>query len=323
MKIVSCNQNKNAMNKFLKFLPLILLISLVSCKKDDNKSKAEPPRDRGEVYQENKLEIQEFLETHFYYLAPNPYSPEVTTVRFDTIAGDNSGETPLIDSDKLKSKTVTSGDIDYKVYYLQVEKGAEETYQPTFADKIVLTYQARTFADDLFDEAISPLVVDLPQTSSRIFTIGTVKAITEFKGASDFSENSDGTISYDDNFGIGAVFMPSGLGYFQSPPISSSLEPYAPYIITFQLYNAIQMDHDGDGIPSYMEDLNDNGFLGDDDTDKNGVPNFLDPDDDGDGVPTRDEIIINEPEDGIITPDDIEFPDSDNSGIPDYLDPNI
>ncbi len=40
---------------------------------------------------------------------------------------------------------------------------------------------------------------------------------------------------------------------------------------------------------------------------------FLDPDDDGDGRPTRDEIIINEY--GTIT-----FPDTDGDGIPDHLD---
>ena len=42
--------------------------------------------------------------------------------------------------------------------------------------------------------------------------------------------------------------------------------------------------------------------------------NFLDPDDDGDFTPTREEIIIN-PDGSLI------FPDSNGNGIPDYLDP--
>ena len=44
------------------------------------------------------------------------------------------------------------------------------------------------------------------------------------------------------------------------------------------------------------------------------IPNFLDPDDDGDGKRTRDEIVIGA--DGSLS-----FPDSNGNGIPDYLDP--
>ena len=80
-----------------------------------------------------------------------------------------------------------------------------------------------------------------------------------------------------------------------------------------------ETDHDGDGIPSIMEDLNGNGYLFDDNTDDDlepfnvFIPNFLDPDDDGDGIITREEIIFNP--DGSLT-----FPDSNGNGIPDYLD---
>ena len=49
------------------------------------------------------------------------------------------------------------------------------------------------------------------------------------------------------------------------------------------------------------------------DTDEDGLPNYVDADDDGDGRPTADEIEIDE--DGNIT-----YPDSDNDGIVDYLD---
>ena len=66
----------------------------------------------------------------------------------------------------------------------------------------------------------------------------------------------------------------------------------------------------------YME-IDGEGYdaLYDYDTDEDGLPNYSDPDDDGDGKPTRDEIIINE--DG-----SIEFPDSNGNGTPDYLDPD-
>ena len=74
------------------------------------------------------------------------------------------------------------------------------------------------------------------------------------------------------------------------------------------------------------EDLDGDGFLFDDNTDLEGeierrlriaFPNFRDPDDDGDGVLTRDEI--SDENGNIIFP----YPDTDNDGTPDYLDSNI
>ena len=72
-------------------------------------------------------------------------------------------------------------------------------------------------------------------------------------------------------------------------------------------------DDDGDGIPTKDEDVvSINGDPRDDDSDKDGIPNYLDIDDDGDGVNTIDEDNNN---DGDFTNDD-----DDNDGIPDYLD---
>ncbi|MCF7569307.1 hypothetical protein L3X37_13200 [Sabulilitoribacter arenilitoris] len=55
------------------------------------------------------------------------------------------------------------------------------------------------------------------------------------------------------------------------------------------LWNYIDIDDDGDNILTIDEDLNDDGDPTNDDTDNDGIPNYLDDDDDGDGVKTRDE----------------------------------
>lgn len=65
-----------------------------------------------------------------------------------------------------------------------------------------------------------------------------------------------------------------------------------------------ERDHDGDGLPSGDECPD---FAECRDTDDDGIPDYLDPDDDNDGIPTADEG----------APDR----DSDGDGIPDYLDP--
>lgn len=81
------------------------------------------------------------------------------------------------------------------------------------------------------------------------------------------------------------------------------------------IITATLIKDDNDGIPAHLEDINGNGNLDDDDTDGDGIPNYLDPDDDGDNVLTKDE----NPDpngDGIL--DDAQ--DTDGDGIPDYLD---
>ncbi|MFT7238521.1 MAG: gliding motility-associated-like protein, partial [Cyclobacteriaceae bacterium] len=73
----------------------------------------------------------------------------------------------------------------------------------------------------------------------------------------------------------------------------------------------LDTDDDNDGVPTREENYN-GGNPEDDDTDGDGIPDYLDTDDDGDGVPTEDEDID--------TDDDPTNDDSDEDGVPDYLD---
>ncbi len=112
-------------------------------------------------------------------------------------------------------------------------------------------------------------------------------------------------------------------------------------------------DDDGDGVVNGNEDINDNGILTDDDTDMDGIPNYLDNDDDGDSVATNIEINIStgrflhpfvdtdmdlienyldndDDGDGVLTinedynnNDDPTDDDTNNNSIPDYLDASV
>ncbi len=89
---------------------------------------------------------------------------------------------------------------------------------------------------------------------------------------------------------------------------------FATSEVTLEVISCV--DNDGDGIPTMDEDLNGDGYPGNDDTDNDGIPNYLDSDDDNDWVETSDEIT------GIGAGlqsgnDDI---DTDNDGILNYLD---
>ncbi|WP_271394086.1 FKBP-type peptidyl-prolyl cis-trans isomerase [Aequorivita sinensis] len=293
---------------------IAMLTITVSCKKDeDDGPEVIPPRDRGEEAIRAQAEIEEFLETHFYNYEDFQADPENFKLVFDTIAGDNASKTPLIEQVSYKEVIdAVDMDVKYKLYYLKVREGAGE--QPNFSDYTINTYDGRFLNLELFDNSVIPVrfsLVDGPSSPGIIR--GLQQAIIEFKGAGNIISNPDGTLSFED-YGIGAVFVPSGLGYYQYPP-AGDLLPYDQLIFSFELFASEVADHDNDGIPSYMEDLNNNQILTDDDTDDNGVPNYLDNDDDGDGRLTEYEIEIIDGE--------IFFPDTNGNGIPDYLDPTV
>lgn len=69
-------------------------------------------------------------------------------------------------------------------------------------------------------------------------------------------------------------------------------------------------DHDRDGIPSAQE-----GMASEQDTDGDGIPDYLDIDDDGDNVST-----LKEKQNTGNDPTNTDYPDTDTDGIPDYLD---
>ncbi len=126
-----------------------------------------------------------------------------------------------------------------------------------------------------------------------------------------YSPNLDGTTSYY-NFGAGIMFLPSGLAYYGTS--SGGIPSYSPLIFSFKLYEIQRTDLDGDGIYSYQEDLATattssngtvtvingvpdgyvynmaEGIINPDDTDGDGIADFLDVDDDGDFFSTKSEI---------------------------------
>ncbi len=295
---------------------IVLLITILtvtfSCKKDDNdRPTLIPPLPRGRSHSA-QAEIETFLETHFYNYEEFEADPQNFKLKFDTIAGDNASKTPLMEQvDSKEVKDIVETDVTYKVYYLNVRQGGGE--KPNFSDYTINTYDGRLLNLDLFDSSVIPVRFNLvdTQTSAGIIR-GLQQAIIEFNGAENVITNPDGTLTFE-NYGIGAVFIPSGLAYYQFPPASGGLEKYDQLIFSFELFASEVADHDDDGIPSFMEDLNNNGFLLDDNTSGNSTPNYLDDDDDNDGRLTKFEIEIDA--NGNIT-----FPDVDGDGIPDYLD---
>ncbi|MEO0572438.1 MAG: hypothetical protein AAF039_12095 [Bacteroidota bacterium] len=326
-----------------KFLVIVMGIGiLTSCGDDDIDTLggiAIPPRLLSEVAPEDDQEIQEFLQTHFYNYEDfqDPIAPDFDfKIVIDTIEGDNADKTPLIDQVEVTEIGISAfefglsdgeEDIIHRLYYLNAREGVGG--DPSVADSVFVRYTGRLLDGRVFDGSNTGTWFDLAQIQAP----APVQAARGFsEGVSFFNagiipgpdqQPNDGTFIAE-GFGVGVVFMPSGLGFFNSG--TGIIEAYTPLIFEVDVLTWNFADHDNDGIPSIEEDLNGNGYLYDDNTNEAGereiqfaplIADFQDIDDDGDGVLTRTEI--SDADGNIIFP----YPDSNNDDIPDYLDPDI
>jgi FKBP-type peptidyl-prolyl cis-trans isomerase FkpA len=290
---------------------------LISCGNDDE-GNGIVVRDRGEVFTEDLVKLQDYLNTHFYNyeeFASNTAGSDFE-IAFDTIADANAGKTPL--ASQVTTNAVTRDGVDYTYYTLKVRQGGGAA-KPTFADSTLVSYEGRLLDNTVFDGSVNPIWFDLPGVFVEGFTLG----LLDLNEAISINSNPDGTLSFSDS-GIGAVFMPSGLAYFNI--VQSGIPAYSPLIFSYQLRKSETTDHDNDGIFSKFEDLDGDFYLKSpndrDNTDGDQsqfgmLYNYVDVDDDGDGVAT---IFENPDPNGDGDPSDAE--DLDGDGIPGYLDAN-
>ena len=338
---------------------LCFLALLSSCNKDDDNSiDLIPERDRTEQQVADFDSLQKYLNTHYYnratFLEPGDHS--ISELIIKELPKDDNGnylDIPDPDNNQMLSvavdidnpKTTKYLDVDYQYYVLVLNEGGGEN--PHLSDKVRLNYNGSLQNGKSFDNSVTPVEMELVKTSFfgpepvKGFRLG----ITEFKTAESFVENADGTVTFN-NYGLGVMFLPSGLAYYGNPS-SSDIPAYSNLIFKIELFQMEIMDHDGDGIPSYMEDLDGDGDFWNDDTNGNGVPNFLDPDDDGDRVLTKNEMtrqtyivdtnngeeepVLAEHEflrsrietNGIITIKTLKYVDSDGDGVWDHLQKDV
>jgi hypothetical protein len=304
------------MNKFkFYFILSITTLSLFSCSKNDS-VEITPPRPYAEQYITDIADIEEYLNTYYISVVNNPGKRDDQDVTITKIP--DGGTQPSIMSykdattyPKLLIRNVRLHDVDYKLYYLVLRPGTGES--PCNVDGVFTSYRgdylkrvtettstASSITATKFEE------LKYPQTffslSSTIAGWG--ETFPQFKTGT-YTKNTDGTLSYYD-FGAGVMFLPSGLAYYNTG--SASIPAYSPLVFSFKLYELQRLDQDNDGVPSYQEDLNGDSYVYlyantvnyptapddtiryADDTDKDGIPDYFDIDDDGDNYTTKLEI---------------------------------
>ena len=267
------------MKKKLFFLVLVFLLFL-QCKKEDT---TEPITIRD--YSEQVIVDQDLLET---YLKTHTYNYEDfnnesdVNIKLDTISDNNSSRVSLFEQASIKTIDVTNAEgqiTSHNLYYIIAREGSNES--PSVADSVYVAYNGILTDGSTFDNSKFPIWIDLANTIE-----GFREGVSELRTGK-FTENSNGTIAYT-SFGVGLFFIPSGIGYFEN--INSGIPEYSPLIFTVKLMTHTDTDHDNDGILSIFEDIDgDNKPFGDD-SDGDNLWNMYDVDDDGDGILTVNEI---------------------------------
>ncbi len=274
--------------------------------------------------------------------------------------------TSLIDSDFLDSiPGIQSGNVNYTAYFLKLREGKGKPV--TIDDPVLTTYKGELLGDTAESFVTNQITIGdffdkqtIPVWSSIINgNLGFTEIVSKFKTAipipnDEFDKISDpnqlllkqcqvfvntdtGEIgdTIENSYGIAVAFIPSGIGFGPGSVTNtngSDISPYQNLIYSFTLFNTEYTDQDNDGIPSLLEMTSEEGSIDPTiDTDNDGMPDFRDNDDDGDGRLTilEVEVMDNFPDidsncDGVFTNDnDVEFLDENGNGIFDHLDNTI
>ena len=265
-----------------------LIISVISCSPDEEDDAVSvPENDRTEQQVVDNDSLVGYLNTHYYN------STEVNAMANPTIAdvvitelpeGETLPSGTALLMSAVETKETTYLDVEYQYYILKIKQG-EGASSPRFCDEVRVNYSGYLTDGTNFDGSSFPVKFDLVSLIP-----GWSRVMPHFNTASSYVSNSDGTVSFD-GYGMGVMFLPSGLGYFATP--RTSIPSYSNLIFKFELLQTETADHDSDNIPTYMEvaeegDLN----LYNKDTDGDLIADFNDTDDDGDGTLTKDEVRV-------------------------------
>lgn len=329
------------MNKFkFYFIGLMATATLFSCQQEDTTSTPVPLKDYETQYDAELKIIDAYLNTHYIEFENKPGEQIDQNVTISKITDattqvpiksyeNNSGDT----YPQLKSRLVNQHGFNYKLYYLVIRPGSKNPStnrggeSPCNTDSVLAAYSGSYLKETSTTEgtSVSATFFEDSKYPERFTSLmGVIKGWSEvfpqFKTGWFSGDDNNGKISYFD-FGAGVMFIPSGLAYYNLG--AGSIPSYSPLVFSFKLYEIERVDTDGDGIFNYLEDLDTDNYMYSfvnttnypkypddstidwykDDTDRDGMPNFLDIDDDGDNYSTKFEIAAgSDPLDKLSTP---------------------
>lgn len=286
------------------------LLIVTSCSKSDNSSIA-PLRDYEEQKATDMESIETFMKTHYITVINNPGSDDDMDVTY-TLIPEGGSQVSIWDQTnypkQTREVTVRQGDNDvtYTIYYLLLREGTGvESKSPCNVDNVLTGYRGEYIytntetVEEVTTSTIEGIQFEENKNPSSFLSLtGVIRGWSEIfpkLKTGSYTENLDGTLTYTD-FGAAVMFIPSGLAYYRNA--QGSIPSYSPLVFSVKLFEIQRVDQDGDGIYSFQEDINNDGYVvslptgvtNPDDTDGDEIPDFLDADDDGDGYLTSYEI---------------------------------
>jgi len=301
----------------------IVLTSILACNNDDDN-----PVDDFDAAAQAIIDDETLIE----YLKSHYYIPAEEGEIFGVIDTIMNGETSLFDdSDNLKTQNIIENDINYKLYYFLEETGT--TIAPARTDSVLVNYSGFRLDSVKFDERLSYTWLSLNSVID-----GWSYGFTNFMGG--MNATLPGEPVEFSNTGSGILFIPSGLAYANIGTVG--VGPNESLIFHIRLGLVEKSDDDNDKLLSSFEDIDGDGDATNDDSDEDNIPNFADPDDDNDGILTRDELELKKyiiaigATEPILASNEYEYDrmeddenitiytavvlDSNGDGTPDYLD---
>ena len=285
-------------------LILCIITSLFSCNNDDDNGGSVQELTREESEIQDRETIQTYLRRHYYNSTQldSLQSPSALDIVIEQLPlGVNEapvGHTILLESKLLEKRDVEFEATNYEYYVLTLKKG--EGQAPNLTDNIRVKVEGFTINNTkefVFTTTANSFILDL---AGQLSFIGWRLVAPTFNSASSFTENTNGELTFN-GAGAGVMFLPSGLAFFResvndfgtsgvnnNQQSSDNLTRFTPVGFKFDILQSFENDHDMDGVPSHIE--NNNPALNVD-TDGDFTVDYLDTDDDGDGIPTLNEDI--------------------------------
>jgi FKBP-type peptidyl-prolyl cis-trans isomerase FkpA len=273
--------------KYNIFFICALMLSIIACSNDDDDTPVSvPENDRTEQQVVDNDSLVNYLNTHYYNATEvnaisNPTVADVVIT--ELLEGETLPSGTALLMSAVETKTTTYLDVEYDYYILKIKQGSGAT-SPRFCDKVRVNYSGYLMDGTKFDGSSLPVNFDLVSLIP-----GWSRVMPQFNTANSYVSNSDGTVSFD-GYGMGVMFLPSGLGYFATFRVS--IPSYSNLIFKFELMQTQTADHDFDNIPTYIEAIEGDLNLYNKDLDGDLLADFIDTDDDGDGMLTSDEVRV-------------------------------
>ena len=251
------------MNIFFKatFFAFLCLI-VVSCSKSDSSSAVNAPlRDYTVQYTQDISDIETYMKTHYMEVIDNPGASNDLDVTYFKMPS-NGSKISIWDQTKYPKheRYVWKNNVKYTIYYIELRQGTGAS--PCNVDKVLTSYRGEYIYP--YTEKVGNVDVTTPQSLFFEESINPQSAFSLTDVITGWSEifPQFKTGSYTDipgepalysGFGAGVLFIPSGLAYYNVA--KSTILAYSPLIFSFKLYAIERTDQDGDGIPSYLEDI--------------------------------------------------------------------